>query len=171
MKRFNFNLRNVAILFACLAATVIFASCEEDNSAAKNDSAAYWKQWESSMSSQGYTKGWPKELLENRLHNTLADTLRLVLGNKDLVYYMYSPEDIRDKLYMYMRVSKAAVCDTFINVTGRDDRWTLANSITEKGFAARVWLGREGTDIAYYVLEMYCSDSPYTEKIIQIDIN
>jgi hypothetical protein len=109
--------------------------------------------------------------LENRLHNALADTLRLVLDNKDLVYYMYSPEDIRDKLYMYIRVSKAAVCDTFINVTGRDDRWTLAHSTTEQGFVSRAWLGRDGTDIAYYVLEMYCSDSPYTEKIIQIDIN
>ncbi|GHT07977.1 hypothetical protein FACS189426_02490 [Bacteroidia bacterium] len=122
------------------------------------------------MSNQGYTKGWPKEFLENRLHNALADTLRLVLDNKDLVYYMYSPEDIRGKLYMYMRVSKAATYDTFIKVTGRDDRWTLANSITEQGFAGCAWLGREGTDIAYYVLEMYCSDSPYTEKIITYGI-
>jgi hypothetical protein len=123
------------------------------------------------MSAQGYTKGWPKELLENRFHNALADTLRLVLDSKDPVYWMYSPGDIRDKLFMYIRVSKAAVCDTFINVTDRDDRWTQANAVNEPGFVARAWLGNEGTDIAYYLLEMYCSDSPYTEKIIQIDIN
>lgn len=44
-----------------------------------------------------------------------------------------------------MRVSKAAVCDTFINVTDKDDRWTPANSITEQGFVSRAWLGRERT--------------------------
>jgi hypothetical protein len=83
MKQINFKLMTV------LAAVFMagFASCD-DGGEPENDSVAYWKQWESSMSSQGYAKGWPKDLLGNRLHNALADTLRLVLDNKDLVYYI-----------------------------------------------------------------------------------
>jgi hypothetical protein len=46
MKRFNFKLMTV------LAAVFMagFASCD-DGDEPKDDSAAYWKQWESSMSS------------------------------------------------------------------------------------------------------------------------
>jgi hypothetical protein len=52
MNRVKFNLRNVAII-ACLAATAMFFACDPEEDA-KDDSAAYWKQWESSMSAQGY---------------------------------------------------------------------------------------------------------------------
>jgi hypothetical protein len=41
--------------------------------------------------------------------------------SKDPVHYIYSPEEIHDRLYTHLRVSQAAVRSTFINATGRDD--------------------------------------------------